>query len=329
MSTTSTARPIARAVVTGAAGFIGSHLVDALLRGGATVLGIDRRSPRNDHTAAENLHDALGDPAFRLVSGDLVTDELKPWVADADVVFHLAGVPGVRPSWGDAFGEYLACNVLATQRLLETCAAMGVPRLVLASSSSVYGEAAAGAGPLREDGVTAPRSPYGVTKLAAERLALAYALAPAAPTSVVAVRYFTVYGPRQRPDMAIGRMLRAVLTGQPLRLYGDGEQRRDFTFVSDAVAATISAAAAPATAEVVNVGGSDSVTVRHVLRHVADITGEQVPVRADEEQAGDVRTTAADLSKARTLLGYRPSVPLREGIERQWAWLSSRTAGRG
>ena len=325
MSTTTPALRIERAVVTGAAGFIGSHLVDALLLRGATVLGIDRRSPQNNDAAAQNLRDALSEPAFRLVSGDLVTDELKRWLEGADAVFHLAGLPGVRPSWGDAFREYLACNVLATQRLMESIQSLGVPRLVLASSSSVYGDTA-GAGPLREDGVTAPSSPYGVTKLAAERLALAYALAPGSPTSVVALRYFTVYGPRQRPDMAIGRMLRAVLTGQPLVLYGDGLQRRDFTFVTDAVEATIAAAVAPATAEAVNVGGGDSVTVRQVLRHVADVTGKEVPVTVDEEQAGDVRTTAADLSKARTLLAYRPSVTLREGVERQWAWLSSRTA---
>ncbi|WBB61976.1 GDP-mannose 4,6-dehydratase [Streptomyces sp. WMMC500] len=324
MSTTSPARRIERAVVTGAAGFIGSHLVDTLLRRGVTVLGIDRRTPQNNDAAAQNLRDALSEPAFRLASGDLVTDEPKRWLEGADAVFHLAGLPGVRPSWGDAFREYLACNVLATQRLMESAQSLRVPRLVLASSSSVYGETV-GTGPLREDGVTAPRSPYGVTKLAAERLALAYALAPGSPTSVVALRYFTVYGPRQRPDMAIGRMLSAVVTGQPLVLYGDGRQRRDFTFVTDAVEATIAAAVAPATAEAVNVGGGDSVTVRQVLRHVADVTGKEVPVTADEEQAGDVRTTAADLSKARTLLAYRPSVALREGVERQWAWLSSRT----
>ncbi|MDH2387759.1 NAD-dependent epimerase/dehydratase family protein [Streptomyces sp. HNM0663] len=317
-----TARRVERAVVTGAAGFIGSHLVESLLQQGVTVLGYDRRSPGDNAMAAQNLGGVLGHPGFRLVQGDLVTDDLKPWVNGADTVFHLAAVPGVRPSWGDTFGEYLECNVLATQRLLNTCVSLGVERLVLASSSSVYGDCT---GPLREDGVTAPRSPYGVTKLAAERLALAYALAPDSPISVVAMRYFTVYGPRQRPDMAIGRMLRAVLTGEPLHLYGDGHQRRDFTFVADAVAATVAAATAEATAEAVNVGGGDSVSVLDVLRRVAEIAGAEVPVRDDAYQPGDVQVTEADLTKAQTLLGYRPSVTLTEGIVHQWKWLSART----
>jgi UDP-glucuronate 4-epimerase len=319
---------IERAVVTGAAGFIGSHVVETLLQRGTAVLGVDRRSPRDNAMAAENLEGSLGHPGFKLVQGDLVTDELKPWVDGADTVFHLAAVPGVRPSWGDSFAEYLACNVLATQRLLDTCVSLGVRRLVLASSSSVYGEAV-GRGPLHEGCVTAPLSPYGVTKLAAERLALAYALAPASPTSVVALRYFTVYGPRQRPDMAIGRMLRGVVTGQPLKLYGDGRQRRDFTFVTDAVAATLAAATAEATAEVVNVGGGDSVSVLDVLRRVADITGTVVPVHDDTHQPGDVQVTEADLTKALELLGYEPSVTLTEGIERQWQSLSTDVADSG
>lgn len=323
----STAPCVERAVVTGAAGFIGSHLVEALLQRGAAVLGVDRRSPRDNAMAAENLGSVLGHPGFRLVKGDLVTDEVKPWVDGADTVFHLAAVPGVRPSWGDGFGDYVACNVLATQRLLDACVSSRVRRLVLASSSSVYGDAM-GRGPLHEECLTAPLSPYGVTKLAAERLALAYALAPASPTSVVALRYFTVYGPRQRPDMAIGRMLRAVLTGQPLRLYGDGRQRRDFTFVADAVTATIAAATAEATAEAFNIGGGDSVSVLDVLSRIADITGAEVPVHDDTHQPGDVQVTEADLTKARELLGYEPSVTLTEGIERQWKWLSTRSRGR-
>lgn len=322
----STAQCVERAVVTGAAGFIGSHVVETLLHGGTTVLGVDRRSPRDDATAAENLGEVLGHPGFRLVNGDLVEEEIKPWVDGVDTVFHLAAVPGVRPSWGDGFGEYLACNVLATQRLLDACVSSGVRRVVLASSSSVYGDAV-GRGPLHEQGVTAPLSPYGVTKLAAERLALAYALAPASRTSVVALRYFTVYGPRQRPDMAIGRMLRAILTGAPLRLYGDGRQRRDFTFVKDAAAATLAAATAEATAEAVNVGGGDSVSVLEVLARIAEITGVEVPVRDDVHQPGDVQVTEADLTKAHELLGYQPSVTLTEGIERQWKWLSARSRG--
>ncbi|MGW7355816.1 NAD-dependent epimerase/dehydratase family protein [Streptomyces sp. NPDC054802] len=309
------------AVVTGAAGFIGSHVVEALLQRGVRVVGVDRRTPREDPEAARNLSKALEHPAFKLVECNLVSDEIKPWVNGADAVFHLAGVPGVRPSWGGAFSEYLECNVLATQRLMETCVSLGVRRVVLASSSSVYGD---GRGPFREDGLTAPLSPYGVTKLAAERLALAYALAAGSPTSVVALRYFTVYGPRQRPDMAIGRMLRAVLTSRPLRLYGDGSQRRDFTYIGDIVAGTLAAATATATAEAVNVGGGNSVSMLDVLRCVAEVTGQEVPILSDAAQPGDVQVTAADITKARAVLGYAPSVSLIEGIERQWDWLSTR-----
>jgi nucleoside-diphosphate-sugar epimerase len=305
-------------VVTGVAGFIGSHLTAALLKQGASVLGIDRRPPSHDPTAAQNLADLTAQPGFTLVERDLMDLDLERFAKGASAVFHLAGVPGVRPSWGDRFADYLTSNVMTTQRLLEACAAMGVPRLVLASSSSVYGTGADR--PSREEDLPTPLSPYGVTKLAAERLALAYALRPSTPTSVVALRYFTVYGPQQRSDMAIYRVLEAALTRRPMRLYGDGTQRRDFTYVDDAVAATIAAASAPARAEVVNVGGGRTSSMQHVLDCAAEITGFDIPIIRASRQSGDVETTAADLTKAERLLRYRPSTSLIEGMTSQWKW---------
>ncbi|MGH3389962.1 MAG: NAD-dependent epimerase/dehydratase family protein [Actinomadura sp.] len=310
-----------RAVVTGAAGFIGSHLAETLLRQGRHVTGIDRRSPASDPVAAGNLAGPLGHSGFQLVEGDLRELDLTTLVDGASAVFHLAAVPGVRSSWGDRFADYLGSNVLATHRLLDACAAAGVPRMVIASSSSVYGGGAGRAS--READLPMPLSPYGVTKLAAERLALAYAARPGSRLSVVALRYFTVYGPRQRSDMAIGRVLRAIRTGDPLCLYGDGTQRRDFTYVDDVVAATIAAATAPARAEAVNVGGGRSVSMLDVLECAAMLAGRDVPVVRDASQPGDVDVTEADLTKARDLLGYAPSVPLAEGMRRQWEWLAA------
>ncbi|MEU7856536.1 NAD-dependent epimerase/dehydratase family protein [Nonomuraea sp. NPDC049141] len=310
-----------KVVVTGVAGFIGSHLAEALLGRGVSVVGVDRRRAEEDLVAAENLAGLLEQPGFHLVEGDLTELDLVPMIGEASTVFHLAGLPGVRPSWGDRFGEYLSANIAATQRVLEACVTTRLPRLVLASSSSVYGGSADR--PLSEDDLPAPRSPYGVTKLAAERLALAYAARPDAPTSVVALRYFTVYGPRQRPDMAIGRILRAALTRDHLRLFGDGSQRRDFTYVDDAVAATIAAATAPAHGEALNVGGGRSWSMLEVLELAAEVTGLDVPLVREGRQLGDVEATDADLTRTRAVLGYQPSVSLPDGMSRQWQWIAA------
>ncbi|WP_223167231.1 NAD-dependent epimerase/dehydratase family protein [Nonomuraea sp. SYSU D8015] len=313
---------IEQAVVTGVAGFIGSHLAEALVEQGSQVLGIDRRHPSHDPIAAENLAGLLGHPRFTFINENLTELNLPSVAEGAGVVFHLAGVPGVRPSWGERFRDYLTSNVAVTQQVLEACIAVGVPRLVLASSSSVYGGNIDRAS--REEDLPVPLSPYGVTKLAAERLSLAYAIKPGTPTSVVALRYFTVYGPRQRPDMAIRRVLEAAITRRPMHLFGDGSQRRDFTYVDDAVAATIAAAFAPTRAEVVNVGGGRTFSMLHVLECAAEITGLDVPVVHEARQPGDVEATEADLTKARELLGYEPATPLVEGMSQQWKWLLSR-----
>ncbi|GGN65851.1 NAD-dependent epimerase/dehydratase family protein [Nocardia rhizosphaerihabitans] len=307
-------------VVTGAAGFIGSHLVDGLLARGTEVIAIDRRSVHNDPVAARNLADALADPSLALHQADLATDELDELITGARTVFHLAAVPGVRDSWAERFPDYASSNVVATQRLLAACERAQVPRLVLASSSSVYGQTS---GPSAEGDPTYPMSPYGATKLAAEHLCMAHAARPDTGTSVVALRYFTVYGPRQRSDMAISRVLAAVLSGVPVPLYGDGHQSREFTYVDDIVAATLAAAtiADDIDAEIVNVGGGSSVSMLELIAMIGQITGRKVPLAMEAPRAGDVEATRADLTLAHALLGYSPRVELREGIARQLDWM--------
>lgn len=308
-----------RVVVTGAAGFIASHLVDALLEHGNEVIAVDRRSVHDDMIAATNLAQAVNHPRFRLHTADLVAAELDELVAGADTVFHLAAVPGVRSSWGTRFGDYVTSNVIATHRLLAACENAGVRRLVYASSSSVYGTCS---GPSRENDPTGPISPYGVTKLAAEHLCLAHAGRPDTALSVATLRYFTVYGPRQRPGMAISQVLLGALTGIAVPLYGDGRQQREFTYVDDVVAATLAAADTDVVAAVVNVGGGSSVTMLDVLDLAREITGQPVPIVPADAQAGDVATTQADLTLARRILSYRPTVDLREGMARHATWLS-------
>ncbi|MFE9222505.1 NAD-dependent epimerase/dehydratase family protein [Streptomyces lavendulae] len=305
------------ALVTGAAGFIGSNLVDALLASGWRVTGIDRRSPETDPVAAANLQQALTTPGFTFEQAD-VTDTRARELRKADIVFHLAAATGVRPSWGVNFADYMRDNITATHHLVQECERADVRRLVLASSSSVYGTAPQ---PSAEDGPLLPISPYGVSKLAAEQLALAYAARSASVTSTVALRFFTVYGPRQRPDMAISRMLDAVRTGVPMNLYGDGHQRRNFTFVTDAVRALLLAASTGTTGRAVNIAGPASVTVQMVLDTVEEVTGQPVPVVHTASRSGDPTSTAADTRRATAGLGYRPAVSLPEGITRQWQWM--------
>lgn len=295
-------------VVTGAAGFLGRHLLAGLTGAGQRVRALDRR-----------LLEGMDGGAVQAVRVDRERDSLVPLLDQVPVVFHLAAVPGVRESWGARFGSYVAANLMGTQRLLEACDRAGVRRLVVASSSSVYGQAEQL--PTPEDAVTRPVSPYGVSKLAAEQLALAYARRPHAGTSVVALRYFTMYGPGQRPDMLVGRLLRAALTGMAAPLYGDGSQARDFTFVGDAVAATMAAASAAGTSEVVNVGSGASTSVLELTALVREVTGRPVPLQPAGGQAGDVDRTQACLAHAGGLLGYRPQMDLRAGLARQLASL--------
>jgi nucleoside-diphosphate-sugar epimerase len=312
---------LARAIVTGCAGFIGSHLTESLLEDGHSVLGVDcfndnyPRAEKFDNLTRAGEHDA-----FRLLTADLVDADADALLDGADVVFHLAGEPGVRASWGPRFDRYTHHNVQATQRLLEAARGTGV-RFVYASSSSVYGDALTL--PTREDATPAPLSPYGVTKLAAEHLCVLYGTEHDVDT--VALRYFSVYGPRQRPDMAFRRFCEAVVAGDPIEVFGDGRQSRDFTYVGDIVAATRAAAEADVPpGRVYNVGGGNRVSLRCALEVLAGLAGRPLDVRYAERESGDVQDTGADTSRAAAELGFAPATTLEDGLAAELDWVRSR-----
>jgi nucleoside-diphosphate-sugar epimerase len=300
-------------VVTGAAGFIGSHLCQRLLALGYEVAGLDSFIPYYPrHVKERNLAGILGRPGFRFHEIDLRSDSLPAVVAGAEAVFHLAAMPGLVKSWTD-FESYNACNVLATQRLLEALrTAPRLRRLIHVSTSSVYGRFAAG----DESLPTKPVSPYGVTKLAAEHLCRAYADAYGLP--MVVLRYFSVYGPRQRPDMGYHIFLDALLHDRPISIFGDGLQERGNTYVDDAVEAAVVALGAPP-GEVFNVGGGETASVLDVLRFMEGVTGRKPRLEYRAARTGDQQATAADTAKLRRL-GWEPATRLADGLARQWAW---------
>lgn len=306
-----------RVVVTGAAGFIGSHLCERLLADGHDVTGIDCFTDYYDRGHKhENLKPALASSKFSFLETDLVEEDLGRTLHDARVIFHLAGQPGVRPSWGGQFDRYVRDNIVATQRLLEAVKDLPIERLVFASSSSVYGDAEMF--PTKETALPRPVSPYGVTKLAAEHLALLYAKNFGVPA--VSVRYFTVYGPRQRPDMGFSRFMQALADGNEIEVFGDGEQTREFTYVSDAVDGTVKAANADVTGQVFNLGGGSRVTINRVLATLEDISRIKMHRHNMPAAPGDPRHTGASINLARERLGWEPRVSLREGMTRQWQW---------
>jgi nucleoside-diphosphate-sugar epimerase len=304
-----------KCVVTGAAGFIGSHLCERLLTAGHTVTGMDAFTPYYSPIIKEsNLAGARAHPQYHFQQLDLRTDNLDPLIADAEVIFHLAAMPGLVQSWTD-FDGYWTCNVLATQRLLEAVrrSKSGLRRFLYGSTSSVYGRFSSG----DETLPVKPISPYGVTKLAAENLCRAYADAYELP--LVTLRYFSVYGPRQRPDMGYHRFMAAVLRNEPVIVYGDGQQSRGNTYVTDCVAATIAAADAPID-ETYNVGGGQTASVWEILAILEKLAGQRPLIRQEPARAGDQRHTFADTTKIHHHLGWQPQVALETGLAQQWAW---------
>jgi nucleoside-diphosphate-sugar epimerase len=305
-----------RAVITGTAGFIGSQLAERLVAQGAEVVGIDNFTDFYPRPAKEaNLAILRESGAFRFVEADLRHDDIDAHLEGADAIVHLAAQPGVRDSWGQAFGVYVGHNVLATQRVLDAAVRTGVSRVVYASSSSIYG--AAESLPTRETVTPLPVSPYGVTKLAGESLLGAYRQLG---VSTASLRFFTVYGPRQRPDMAIRRFITAAMTGEPVPLYGTGAQRRDFTFVGDVVEATARVVQNGAEGAF-NIGGANPIALNDLLALIEDVVGAPVPLDRRPGLAGDPPSTSASIDRAAQCFGYAPQVGLRKGISRQAEWI--------
>jgi nucleoside-diphosphate-sugar epimerase len=308
-----------KALVTGAAGFIGSTLSERLLADGATVVGLDCFTDNYPRARKEhNLARLRPSPGFTLVEAAIADADLPRLLEGVTHVFHLAAQAGVRKSWGRDFRVYTVNNVEATQILLEACVGRPLKRLVYASSSSVYGDNVAL--PMTEDALPQPVSPYGVTKLSAEQLCHLYQVNYAVPA--VSVRYFTVYGPRQRPDMGFHKFFRAVMRGEPVPQFGDGRQTRDFTFVADAVSATIAAATRGTPGGVYNIGGGSRVELLDVFELIHDITGRPLRIDRIDAQRGDMRDTYADTTRARADLGFAPTVSLEQGLRAQFEWMT-------
>jgi nucleoside-diphosphate-sugar epimerase len=309
-----------RCLVTGVAGFVGSHLAERLVVEGHEVLGIDAfitAYPRELKDA--NLEALCRSPRFQLLEGDLSEIDLPTILAGREWVFHQAGQAGVRTSWGEHFSVYTQCNIVATQKLLEAAAhSPHLKRLVFASSSSVYGKTSQL--PLSEGALPLPVSPYGVTKLAAEHLCMLYWHNYGVP--VVALRYFTVYGPRQRPDMSFHIFGKALLCGQPIDVYGDGKQTRDFTYVDDIVTANVLAAETKlAEGVVMNIAGGSRISLLDAIDKMQDIARRKAHVRYLEEAKGDMRDTYADIATAERILGFRPKVELGQGLDAELNYL--------
>ena len=305
-----------RYLVTGAAGFIGSHLAETLIEQGDDVIGLDSFTdyydPRRKRENAQDLD---------VVERDILDTDLDELLSSVDGVFHLAGQPGVRASFGPGFEHYVTRNVHASGRLFEAAARRGV-RVVYASSSSIYGDAESY--PTGEDSEPRPIAPYGVTKLCVEHLA--YAHGRTTGLDAVGIRFFTVYGPRQRPDMAFTPMLEALASGGTFRLFGDGSISRSFTYVADAVAGTIAALAGGASGELYNIGGGEEASMAEAIELAEEIAGGALAVERHGEAAGDVRRTRADVSKAERALGWAPTTSLADGLAAQWEWVTARVA---
>ena len=309
-------------VVTGAAGFIGSTLAEALIAAGHEVVGIDAFIPYYPRAVKEaNLARLLDTPGFRFGEVDLRTAELDPWLDGADAVIHEAAMAGLMRSWSD-LELYTSCNIIATNRLIEACQRAGVQRFVLASTSSVYGREAIGG----EGQPLEPSSPYGITKLACEKLVLAHVASSGFPGTII--RYFSIYGPRQRPDMAYHLFIEAMLDRAPITVFGDGEQTRSNTYVDDAVRGTMLALERGASGAIYNIGGGRTISLNEAIALIAGHVGVDPIIIREPARPGDQRHTSADISRARQALGYDPTVEPTEGLRRQVDWHVARRAAR-
>ena len=309
-----------KSLITGVAGFIGSHLAEKLLQAGHEVLGVDKfldNYPREFKDS--NLAFIAGHSQFTFLNQDLLASDLKNLMSGVSYVFHLAGQPGVRSSWGRDFAKYSENNLMATQMLLEAAKELKLAKFVYTSTSSVYGDT--DDLPMREEGRTRPVSPYGVSKLAAEHLCYLYWQAFGVPT--VSVRLFTAYGPRQRPDMFFHIFMRALTRGDEVPLYDDGEQTRDFTFCSDIVNGIVAGALYPGSGDVFNLGGGTETSLLGAIAMIEKITGLKAKLKRFDRQKGDVRHTHASIEAAKGKLGYAPRVRLEEGLSQEWDWIKT------
>ncbi len=304
-----------RILITGAAGFVGSHLSEYLLRdANHSIVGIDKLTNNYEpEIKNRNLNYLINHPRFQCLPVDLATDDLNPILQGIDVVYHLAGMPGVRSSWGNEFTEYVQYNILATQRLLEACKGKPIKKFIYVSTSSVYGEMS---GKVSEDLKPDPLSPYGITKLTGEYLCHAYYKSWQIPIAIL--RYFTVYGPRQRPDMAFHIFIKQMLHNQPITINGDGKQSRDFTYIEDCVEGTAAVLDCDACiGKTLNIGGKEKATILEVISILEELLGKKAILQFGPTAKGEPKHTWADISTAQGLLGYNPSTPLKEGLKRE------------
>lgn len=305
-------------LITGVAGFVGSHLAERLLEEGFDLIGIDSFLDYYPKEIKENnLRRVIENPKFKFIEANLLGLNLKEIFEQVEAVFHQAAIPGVRASWGKDFSQYVENNIQATQVLLEACKDVKIKKFIYASSSSVYGDA--DELPIKETSPTQPVSPYGVSKLAGEHLTSLYFKGYGIPT--VSLRYFTVYGPRQRPDMGFHKFISAVLLGREIDIYGTGEQTRDFTFIGDAVEANLQAFFGGKEGQVYNVGGGSRIKLIETIRIIEEISGKRADLKYRDHQRGDSKHTYADVSKAKRDFGYSPEVNIYEGLKRHYEWL--------
>ncbi len=307
-----------KALVTGCAGFIGSHLAERLINEGFEVVGVDcflDYYPRE--IKEKNIENLRKNEKFHFIEANILDIDLKPWLKNVDYVFHQAAQAGVRASWGENFKIYTDNNILATQMLLEACKDINLKKFVYASSSSIYGDIKEL--PMKENMRPRPISPYGVSKLAGEHLCYLYWKNFGIPT--VSLRYFTVYGPRQRPDMAFHKFIKAMLHGEKITIYGDGKQTRDFTYVSDIVEANLLAATSEIEGEVLNIGGGSRISLIETIHILEEIIGKEAKIEYMETQKGDMKDTYADISKAKKILDYSPKVEIKNGLEKEVEWI--------